>query len=257
VSILGCQVQPFPIKYLGLPLSTRAIPKAHYQSLVEAVARKLPPSHGTLMARSGRLVWVKSVLRAVPIYTMMAEHLPPCARKDLDGICRRFFWAGNDQSVRGKCMVAWQTCCRPTQLGGLGISDLRLAGFALQTRWLWLQKTDHDRAWSQLPIRTSKEVQAFFKASTFTRLGDEQTTLFWEDGWIDGQDVATITPYLHQRVPQRIRRKQTVSDGLQGRAWVRCISRGLSVQELTDYLHLWAIVDSIQLSDQPNKTIWC
>jgi len=55
VSILGCQVQTFPIKYLGLPLSTKSFPKAHYQSLVEAVARKLPPSHGSLMARSERL----------------------------------------------------------------------------------------------------------------------------------------------------------------------------------------------------------
>ena len=106
VSILSCQVQTFPIKYLGLPLSTKSIPKAHYQSLVEAVARKLPPSHGSLMARSGRLVWVKSVLRAVPIYAMMAENLPTWARKEIDGICRRFFWAGKDQSVRGKCMVA-------------------------------------------------------------------------------------------------------------------------------------------------------
>lgn len=77
VSILGCQVQNLPIKYLGLPLSTRAIPKAHYQALVETVATKLPQSHGSLMARSGRLVWVKSVLRAVPIYAMMAENLPP------------------------------------------------------------------------------------------------------------------------------------------------------------------------------------
>ena len=30
VSILGCQVQTFPIKYQGLPLSTKSIPKAHY-----------------------------------------------------------------------------------------------------------------------------------------------------------------------------------------------------------------------------------
>lgn len=77
VSILGCQVQPFPLKYLGLPLSTRSIPKAHYQSMVEAVARKMPPCHGALMARSGRLVWIKSVLLAVPIYAMIAENLPP------------------------------------------------------------------------------------------------------------------------------------------------------------------------------------
>lgn len=91
VSILGCQVQQFLIKYLGLPLSIRAIPKAHHQYLVETVARKLPPSHGMLMARSGRLVWVKSVLRAVPIYATMAKNLPTWARKEIDGIYRRFF----------------------------------------------------------------------------------------------------------------------------------------------------------------------
>ena len=52
LSIVGYQVQPFPIRYLGLPPSTRAIPKANFQSLVEQVARKMPPCHGSLMARS-------------------------------------------------------------------------------------------------------------------------------------------------------------------------------------------------------------
>jgi hypothetical protein len=74
--------------------------------------------------------------------------------------------------------VAWSTVCRPTELGGLDISDLKLAGFVLQTRWLWLQKVDQDRAWSQLPISTTPEVQAFFKASTFTVLGDGRQALF-------------------------------------------------------------------------------
>lgn len=87
VHILGCQVQHFPLRYLGLPLSTKKVPKAEFQSLVEAVARKLPSCHGSLMARSGRLVWIKSVLRAIPIYSMMAESLPPWARKEIDAVC--------------------------------------------------------------------------------------------------------------------------------------------------------------------------
>jgi hypothetical protein len=91
ISILRCQAQAFPIKYLGLPLSTTRIPKAHFQSLVEAIARKMMPCHGSLMARSGRLVWIKSVLRVVPIYTMLAENLPSWARRDIDAICRKFF----------------------------------------------------------------------------------------------------------------------------------------------------------------------
>jgi hypothetical protein len=55
---------------------------------------------------------------------------------------------------------------------GLGISDLKLEGFTLLTRWLWLQKTDQERAWSELPIKTSPEVHAFFQASTYTVVGD-------------------------------------------------------------------------------------
>lgn len=100
VGILDCQIKEFPIQYLGLPLSTKKTAKAEVNSIVEAVARKLPPCHGSLMARSGRLVWIKSVLRAVPIYSMMADNLPPWARKEIDAICRKFLWVGGDASVQ-------------------------------------------------------------------------------------------------------------------------------------------------------------
>jgi hypothetical protein len=140
VTILGCQVQQFPIKYLGLPLSKK-IPKAEYHSLVEAVARKMPTCHGSLMARSGHLIWIKSVLWAMPIYSMMADSLPPWVRKEIDSICRRFLWVGKDASVRSKFLVVWAIACRPMEFGGLGITDLKLVGYALQTRWLWLRKT--------------------------------------------------------------------------------------------------------------------
>ena len=145
-SILGCQIASFPVKYLGLPLSTTRVPKAQLQGVVNKIADKLPPWQGPLMARSGRLVWIKSVLMAVPTYTLMAEKLPSWVRAEIDSICRRFLWAGKDGSTRGKCMVAWPTVCRPIALGGLGVTDLRLAGYALQTHWLWLQRTDRECA---------------------------------------------------------------------------------------------------------------
>jgi hypothetical protein len=115
VQILGCQVQQFPLRYLGLPMTTSKIPKAEFQALVESVTRKMPTCHGSLMARSGRLIWIKSVLRAIPIYSMMAENLRAWARNEIDNVCRKFLWAGKDASVRGKCMVAWEACCRPTE----------------------------------------------------------------------------------------------------------------------------------------------
>ena len=56
----------------------------------------------------------------MPIYSMMAENLPPWARKEIDAICMKFFWAGRDASIRGKCMVAWESVCKPMELGSGG-----------------------------------------------------------------------------------------------------------------------------------------
>jgi hypothetical protein len=44
--IIGCQVAPFPLRYLGLPLSTRSILKEHTQAIVTSVANKLPTWQG-------------------------------------------------------------------------------------------------------------------------------------------------------------------------------------------------------------------
>jgi hypothetical protein len=40
------------------------------------------------------------------------------------------------------------------------------------------KKTDQDRAWSQLLIQTAPQVQAFFRPSTYTLIGDGRQALF-------------------------------------------------------------------------------
>jgi hypothetical protein len=153
-------------------------------------------------------------------------------------------------------MVAWKSCCRPTDLGGLGISDLQLAGYALQTRWLWLQQTDEQRAWSQLPISVCPQVRAFYKASTFTVIGNGQRTRFWEDRWIMGESVQDLAPCLYSIVPARIRTTQTVAMALPGRLWACSFSGGMSVQAIIDYLHLWHTIRDVELSDQQDRVVW-
>jgi len=115
-------------------------------------------------------------------------------------------------------MVAWQTVCRPTELGGLGVLDLHLTAIALQTRWLWLQRVDENRAWTNLPIAPSKEVQAFFDASTYTILGNGQSTAFWTGRWIQGHAVKDVAPSLLEFVSQRDIKTTTVAEGLAGRS---------------------------------------
>ena len=111
------------------------------------------------------------------------------------------------------------------------------------------KKTDQERAWNQLPIKASPEVQAFFKASTFTIIGDGRNTLFWEDQWIDGEAIRDIAPCLHQQVPRQTRSRQTVREAVTDRQWVRAITGGLSWTAICEYLNLWDAMHNVVLSD--------
>ena len=115
------------------------------------------------------------MLSTVPIYAMIADDLPLWIRNEIDAIYQKFLWTGSDGSLHGKCMVAWPAVSWPAEL------NLNLTGIALQSRWLWLQRMEANRALAELPIKTDPEVCAFFKASTYIVIDDGIRTLFWID----------------------------------------------------------------------------
>ena len=55
---------------------------------------------------------------------------------------------------------------------------------------------------------------------------------------------------------RRIRHRQSVCMGLHNRTWARSIAGGLPTQAIIDYLHLWNAMANVQLTDQPDKTVW-
>lgn len=180
---------------------------------------------------------VTSVLSAISIYCMIANGLPAWARAEIDTICRTFLWAGNGDA-RGKSMVAWKTYTRPKELGGLGIVDLKLVATAFESKWLWLQRTDADRAWANLPIKQSDEARAFFWASTYSVVGNGESTLFWQDSWINGISLRTMAPTLLHFVNRRAIQRQTVAEALNNRSWVQMITEGVTIPATAKYLRV-------------------
>jgi hypothetical protein len=150
---LPCQVEDFPCKYLGIPLSLHKLTRAHIQPIIDKVAARLPSWKANLLTRVGRKVLIQSVLTSMVIYLAMALDLPPWAFKAIDKIRRGFLWKGKKDVIGGHCLVAWPKVTRPPNLGGLGITNLQQLGWALRLRWPWLQKTEPNKPWAMFPIQ--------------------------------------------------------------------------------------------------------
>jgi hypothetical protein len=186
------------------------------------------------------------------IYIVMAIDLPTWAIKAIDKTRRGFLWRGREDARGwGHYLVAWVKVCRPTELGGLGISDLKTLGWALRMRWILLQKTEPNRPWAHLPVHVPDQVKAFFTVATISEVGNGEHTLFWTDRWLHGQCIAELAPQLFAAIPKRRIKRRTVQEALTNRAWIADIQGARTVGVLVDFLHLWDILSVTVL--QPER----
>ena len=95
--------------------------------------------------------------------------------------------------------------CKPRDLGGLGVVDLRRTGVALSARWEWKCRVDQRLNWSSLHRKKEKMVTAVFKAATVSIVGSGESTFFWTDNWIDGTSIQSMASALFQAVAARRR----------------------------------------------------
>ena len=110
--ILGTPIGTLPIRYLGLPLTDRRLRILDWQPVIKKVEAKLGAWQARLQSRGGRLVLLKAVLSAIPIYFMSVFRMPAGVRRRLEGAMRLFFWRGpNPAMTRGGALVAWSTVC--------------------------------------------------------------------------------------------------------------------------------------------------
>ena len=127
---------------------------------------------------------------------------------------------------------------RPLELGGLGIHNLEVMGWALQMRWLWIEKTKPDRPWAGLEIPVHLNTSAMFAISVITNVGNGQNTLFWSDCWLLGQNLENLAPNVFKCVPPKVRRTRTVAEALLDLTWVSDIKGALGWHGLVEYLQL-------------------
>lgn len=165
-------------------------------------------------------------------------------------------WTGREEANGGACLVAWEKIQRPLDLGGLGILNLEVMSWSLQIRWLWFQKTEHDRAWSGLDIQVHQNAIALFNIAIESHVKNGSTTLFWTDKWLMGCSLSEIAPRVVERVPVRIQTTRLVAEGLLNQNWADDIQGGLSMVDLYEFFQLWDSIAEVMLSQEEDIHIW-
>ncbi|WCJ29423.1 LINE-1 retrotransposable element ORF2 protein [Euphorbia peplus] len=194
-------------KYLGVPIVHDRVTKANHRFVIDRVKGRLAGWKAKCLSFAGRTTLVRSVLSALPTYTMQSVLLPLSTCKVLDGLNRQFLWGAKD-GERRMSLVKWDSVCQNRRDGGLGIKGAHDMNLALLSKLGWRIITEPQTLW--VTVLRSKygfnpdDVHVFkpkpkqshtWKAivasspilvkglSRIVRSG--YTTRFWLDKWVD------------------------------------------------------------------------
>lgn len=90
-----------------------------------------------MMSYPGRLVHLKVVISALPIFAMCCIRVPFPILDHFEKSGRGFLWYGKDINKHGKFLVKWDVVCLPKKAGGLGVLDLRVQNRTLLIKFLY------------------------------------------------------------------------------------------------------------------------
>lgn len=147
VMILNCSRDCIPITYLEVPLTGRRLRRQDWSNLIGLIQSRLTSWTAIYLSLGGRLTLINPVLSTIPIYWMSVFKL---VILEIDKIRRDFLWKGPDMGSKGIRLVAWKRICRPKNLGGWGIINLKEFNRALLGKWWWKIATNPISCWAKI-----------------------------------------------------------------------------------------------------------
>ncbi|GJY61185.1 hypothetical protein Tco_0461842 [Tanacetum coccineum] len=99
------KVERLPVKYLGVPLTSKRIGVNNYKSLLDRIRNMILNWKNKCLSYAGRLQLVAFVLEYVHVYWAFVLLLPKAVIKDINKLLKGFLW-NQDEMSRGKAKVA-------------------------------------------------------------------------------------------------------------------------------------------------------
>ncbi|XP_019263543.1 PREDICTED: uncharacterized protein LOC109241273 [Nicotiana attenuata] len=135
-----------PVKYLGVPLTTKKMSIAQWQPLIEKVVTRISSWTAKKLSYAGRMQLVQSVLFGIQAYWSQLFLIPSKVLKTIEAYCRIYVWSGVNVITR-RSLVAWDKLCTPKSAGGLNLINLKLWNKAVAAKNYWDLANKGDKMW--------------------------------------------------------------------------------------------------------------
>jgi hypothetical protein len=221
-SALNCKVGSLPFNYLGLPIGADPRKLRTWEPVIKSLRRRLLSWKNRALSMGGRLVLLKSVLTALPIYFLSFFKAPSGIISLTESLFKSFLW-GESEEAKKIHWVKWDRICMAKDRGGLGVRDLRAFNNALLGKWWWRIRTEKEALWYKVleqkygdkvdewnrsrsqwwrDLISIRKLQGrggedWFEENIRREVGDGKNTYFWKDPWVEGESLCSIFRRLY------------------------------------------------------------
>jgi len=268
IRLMGFKKGELPTKYLGNVLDYSSKRMKNWQGIIDKLNNRIANWAFRCLNIAGRIVLVKSVLQAIPIYSLSIMAAPSGIYTKLREIMRRFIWGGTEQRKKW-ALASWKTLTKRKESGRLGLRDPekinRVLGAKLWWRWMgggsdiwktiWTRKYNMPQTPEEI-LRIdetpkgstiwdlARQNRDIIVKHAFWEIQGGEVANFWNEKW--NQKIRLNSIPAIQQIQERLNRNgQTVSeyweaeevDGI-WRKWKnpRNWDKDLSVEQVEAYL---------------------
>jgi hypothetical protein len=213
---MGIAVEAFSERYLGLPTAVGRITSGTFDHIGERIHNKLHGGSERMVSCAGKETLLKSVVQAIPTYTMSCFKLTKKVYKDIMS-CMAWYWWSSSLDRHSMHWISWEQLASPKIAGGMGFRDLESFNLALLGKHGWRLMTspdslcgrvlkgryfpDTDFMQAGIPRRSSAIWRSIIAGRTalekgmIKRVGDGSSISIWTDKWILGK--LSMSPVAH------------------------------------------------------------
>ena len=125
------------VKYLGLPLTLVQNNPSLWLEIISKIKEKIVSWGVHYLVKARKLILIKSVLSALPIYQSSLLLAPKAIMDQISKLIKDFLWRGGKQNHNRMHLVNWEIVKRPVLEGGLQIKDPGLSNLAMGGKLQW------------------------------------------------------------------------------------------------------------------------